>query len=62
MTVELGYKERKELQSRYRKVERRILAAEKRQEEVAEMLSDPGNASNYEILVSASVGGDRARR
>ena len=54
VTVELGYKERKELQSRYRKVERRILAAEKRQEEVAEMLSDPGNASNYEILASAS--------
>jgi ATP-binding cassette subfamily F protein 3 len=53
-TVELGYKERKELQSRYRKVERRILAAEKRQGEVAEILSDPGNASNYEILASAS--------
>jgi ATP-binding cassette subfamily F protein 3 len=53
-TVELGYKERKELQSRYRKVERRILAAEKRQGEVAEILSDPENASNYEILASAS--------
>jgi ATP-binding cassette, subfamily F, member 3 len=54
VTVELGYKERKELQSRYRKVERRILTAEKRQEEVAAMLSDPSNASNYEILGSAS--------
>jgi ATP-binding cassette, subfamily F, member 3 len=54
VTVELGYKERKELQSRYRKVERRILAAEKRQEEVALTLSDPANASNYEILAAAS--------
>ncbi len=54
VTVELGYKERKELQSRYRKVERRILTAEKRQEEVAAILSDPGNASNYEILGAAS--------
>jgi ATP-binding cassette subfamily F protein 3 len=54
VTVELGYKERKELQSRYRKVERRILAAEKRQEEVALTLSDPANASNYEVLAAAS--------
>ncbi|MCL5735107.1 MAG: ABC-F family ATP-binding cassette domain-containing protein, partial [Actinobacteria bacterium] len=54
-TVELGYKERKELSSRYRKVERRILAAERRQVEVAEILSDPDNASNYEILAAASA-------
>jgi ATP-binding cassette subfamily F protein 3 len=55
VTVELGYKERKDLQSRYRKVERRILMAEKRQQEVAEILSDPTNASDYEVLASASA-------
>ncbi|HLA82426.1 MAG TPA: ATP-binding cassette domain-containing protein, partial [Thermoleophilia bacterium] len=54
-TVELGYKERKELQSRHRKVERRILTAEKRQAEVADILSEPGNASNYEVLAAASA-------
>ena len=54
-TVELGYKERKELSSRYRKVERRILAAEERQKELATILSDPAHASDYELLVSASA-------
>ena len=54
-TVELGYKERKELQSRYRKVERRILAAEKRQAALASSLSDPEHASDYELLASASA-------
>lgn len=55
VTVELGYKERKDLQSRYRRVERRILAAEKRQQEVAGILSDPANASDYETLAAASA-------
>lgn len=55
VTVELGYKERKELQSRYRKVERRILAAEARQAEVAAMLSNPAHASDYELLAAASA-------
>jgi ATP-binding cassette subfamily F protein 3 len=54
-TVELGYKERKELNSRYRKIERRILAAEERQIAVASMLSDPAHASDYELLISASA-------
>jgi ATP-binding cassette subfamily F protein 3 len=55
VTVELGYKERKELQSRYRKVERRILEAEKRQAELASTLSDPVHASDYELLATASA-------
>ena len=55
MTVELGYKERKELQSRYRKVERRLLAAEARQAEVAALLSDPAHGSDYELLSTASA-------
>ncbi len=53
-TVELGYKERKELSSRYRKIERRILAAEERQKQLAELMSDPAHASDYELLLSAS--------
>ena len=57
-TVELGYKERKELSSRYRKVERRILAAEERQKELAALLCDPIHASDYELLSSASAEAD----
>jgi len=56
--VELGYKERKELSSRYRKVERRILAAEERQKELAALLCDPIHASDYELLSSASAEAD----
>jgi uncharacterized protein YqeY len=52
-TVEPGYKERKELSSRYRKIERRILAAEERQKELALLMSDPAHASDYELLLSA---------
>ena len=55
VTVDLGYKERKELQSRYRKVERRILVAEERQSTVAATLSDPAHASDYELLATASA-------
>jgi len=54
-TAELGYKERKELQSRYRRVERKIMAAEERQKELASLLSDPAQASDYELLLSAST-------
>jgi ATP-binding cassette subfamily F protein 3 len=54
-TVELGYKERKELQSRYRKVERRLMTAEARQAEVAALLSDPAHGSDYELLATASA-------
>ena len=52
-TVEPGYKERKELSSRYRKIERRILAADERQKELALLMSDPAHASDYELLLSA---------
>jgi ATP-binding cassette subfamily F protein 3 len=55
VTVELGYKERKELQSHYRKVERRLLAAEARQAEIATLLSDPAHGSDYELLSQASA-------
>lgn len=54
-SAELDYRERKQLQSRYRKVERRILEAEKRQQEVADILSDPRHASDYEVLAEASA-------
>ena len=54
-TVELGYKERKELSSRHRKIERRILAAEDRQKELAALMSDPAHASDYELLLSAQA-------
>ena len=40
-TVELGYKERKELSSRYRKIEKRIMAAEQRQKELADAHERP---------------------
>ena len=53
-TVELGYKERKELGSRHRKVERRIMEAEARQTELAAVMSDPAHATDYEILSAAS--------
>ncbi|MBN1630554.1 MAG: ABC-F family ATP-binding cassette domain-containing protein, partial [Thermoleophilia bacterium] len=52
-TVELGYKERKELSSRYRKIEKRILTAEERQKELATLMSDPAHMSDYELLLSA---------
>ena len=52
--MELGYKERKELSSRYRKIEKRIMAAEQRQKELAELMSDPVHSSNYEMLLQAS--------
>ncbi len=53
-TVELGYKERKELSSRYRKIEKRIMAAEQRQTELAALMSDPSHGSDYEKLLAAS--------
>jgi ATP-binding cassette, subfamily F, member 3 len=53
-TVELGYKERKELSSRYRKIEKRIMANEQRQKELAQLMSDPVHQSDYELLLSAS--------
>jgi ATP-binding cassette subfamily F protein 3 len=53
-TVELAYKERKELGSRHRKVERRIMEAEERQKELAATMSDSSHASDYELLSGAS--------
>jgi ATP-binding cassette subfamily F protein 3 len=53
-TVELDYKERKELGSRHRKVEKRIMEAEGRQKELALTMSDPAHATDYEILSAAS--------
>jgi ATP-binding cassette subfamily F protein 3 len=53
-TVELGYKERKELGSRHRKIERRITEAEERQKELALTMSDPAHASDYEVLGAAA--------
>jgi hypothetical protein len=53
-TVDLGYKERKEMGSRYRKVERRIVEAEQRQKELAATMSDSAHATDYELLSSAS--------
>ncbi len=53
-TVELGYKERKEIGSRYRKVEKLIAEAEARQSEVAATMSDPAHAADYETLSGAS--------
>ena len=53
-TVELGYNERKELSSRYRKVERRITEVEERQKVLAATMSDPEHATDYEVLSAAS--------
>ncbi len=53
-TVELGYQERKELTSRHRKVEKRIMEAEARQTELAATMSDPAHATDYETLSAAS--------
>jgi ATP-binding cassette subfamily F protein 3 len=53
-TVDLGYQERKELSSRHRKVEKRIMEAEARQAELAATMSDPVHATDYEVLSAAS--------
>lgn len=51
---ELGYRERKELVSRHRKAEKRILAAEQRRKELLAVLDDPAHATDYELLAVAS--------
>jgi ATP-binding cassette subfamily F protein 3 len=53
-TASLHHKERKELGSRHRKVEKRIMEAEERQKELASTMSDPANASDHEVLAMAS--------
>jgi ATP-binding cassette, subfamily F, member 3 len=50
----LGYQERKDLQRRYRKAEKSVVALEDRQKELAALLSDPANMSDYELLYSTS--------
>ena len=53
-TVELDYKERKELGSRYRKVENLIMEGEARQKDLAAVMSDPAHSTDYETLSAAS--------
>ena len=50
----LGYQERKDLQRRYRKAEKAVVTLEDRQRELAALLSDPVNMSDYEMLYSTS--------
>ena len=52
----LSYQERKDLQRRYRKAEKTILTLEERQKELAALLSDPANMSDYELLFKTSEG------
>jgi ATP-binding cassette subfamily F protein 3 len=49
-----SYRERKEIQRRYRQVEKRILQLEARRAELAGVLADPQHASDYELLFEAS--------
>jgi ATP-binding cassette, subfamily F, member 3 len=50
----LGYQERKDLQRRYRKAEKTVFALEERQKQLAALLSDPVNISDYELLYATS--------
>ncbi len=50
----LSYRERKELQRRFRKVEKTILELEDRQKELAAVLADPAHMSDYELLFATS--------
>ncbi len=50
----LGYQERKDLQRRYRKAEKTVVTLEDRQRELAALLSDPVNMSDYELLYATS--------
>jgi ATP-binding cassette subfamily F protein 3 len=54
MPSRLGYQERKDLQRRYRKTEKAVLALEERQKELAALLSDPAHISDYELLYATS--------
>lgn len=46
----LSFAERKDLQRRYRQVEKRILELEERQSNLAAILSNPSNGSDYQLL------------
>jgi hypothetical protein len=50
----LSYQERKDLQRRYRKAEKTVVTLEDRQRELAALLSDPVNMSDYELLFATS--------
>lgn len=49
-----SYRERKDLQRRYRKVEKAILELEEQQKELAAVLSDPAHMTDYELLYATS--------
>jgi ATP-binding cassette subfamily F protein 3 len=59
---QLSYRERKDVLRRHRQVEKRILALEERQSELAAGLSDPGNMSDYELLFQASEEATRVKK
>ncbi len=48
------YRQRKEVQRRHRQVEKSIMELEARQEWLAQVLADPANMSDYELLTGAS--------
>ena len=56
-----SYQERKDVQRRHRRVEKRILQLEERQQQLARSLADPVNASDYELLLSAGAEAERVR-
>jgi ATP-binding cassette, subfamily F, member 3 len=58
---QLSYQERKDLQRRHRRVEKKILALEERQRELARALADPANMSDYALLFSAGEEAERVR-
>jgi ATP-binding cassette, subfamily F, member 3 len=53
----VSYQERKDLHRRHRRAEKRILELEERQKELARVLADSANISDYELLLAA---GDEA--
>ena len=56
-----SYRERKDIQRKHRQVEKRILELEAEQKRLGAVLSDPGNASEYEVLLQASRGAEEVR-
>jgi ATP-binding cassette, subfamily F, member 3 len=56
-----SYQERKDVQRRHRRVEKRILQLEERQQQLARSLADPANASDYELLLSAGAEAELVR-
>lgn len=48
-----SYQERKELERRYRRVEKRIFELEERQKQLAGLMSSPSHGSDYQLLLDA---------